>query len=229
MDVEELKPHLDTLAPGDYQSASLHGVELPRKYSISLRPSKHGYGVFADEPIPSGVCVTLYPAHAVGKKQDSGNYLMNVAKDMPFQVRKEYMLGTPTDDILCGYPELVDSKWYIGHMLNDVADISCFKKKREYESAVLYSIMSQKANMTLEWYKDIAMLVTRRPIEANEALVWSYGRSYWFNSLGMSDAPKKITSYILKQPKDRQEKMMTLLTSMNDIFKEAQRLKNVSN
>jgi hypothetical protein len=224
MNVEELKSHLDTLAPGDYQVASLHGVALPRKYSISLRPSKYGLGVFADESIPSGVAVTLYPAHVFGKKKGNGHE-MNVVKDIPYETRKEYMLGSPTGDIICGYPEMVQSPWYVGHMLNDASDISCFKKKREYESAVIYNIMSQSANTTVEWYNGVPMMVTRRPIDVDEELCMAYGTSYWFASLGFIDATKRISAFIMKQPLERREKMMMLLTSMGAIFKEAERLK----
>jgi hypothetical protein len=110
-------------------------------------------------------------------------------------------------------------------MVNDVADISCFKKKREYESAVLYNIMSQGANTHVEWYRGIGMLVTTRAIEANEELKWSYGTSYWFASLGMKDANQRIAAYVMRQPKTRREQMLTLLTNMKEIFEGAERLK----
>jgi len=230
MNIEEIKPWLDQIE--DYQLSSLYSTgTLPRKYSIAIRQSylpngkSAGYGLFAKEPIPSGVCVTLYPAHATGKKLGEERYQMNVVKDEVFEARQEYMMKTPTGDIVCGYPEMVSNDWFLGHMVNDVADISCFRKKREYESAVLYNIMAQRANMKMEWYRGIPMLVTARTIEANEEMKWSYGTSYWFASLGFKDAEKRITAYLLRQPKAKREKMMTLLTSMKEVFEEAERLK----
>ena len=230
MEVEEIKPWLDQIE--DYQLSSLYSTgSLPRKYHIAMRESylpngkSAGYGLFAKEPIPSGICVTLYPAHAIGKKLGNGRYQMNVEKDAVFEARQEYMLKIPTGDIICGYPEQTSNDWFLGHIANDVADISCFKKKREYESAVLYSIMAQGANMKVEWYRGIPMMVTTRAIEANEELKWSYGMAYWFASLGFKDAEKRITAYLLRQPKAKQEKMMTLLTSMKEVFEEAERLK----
>ena len=230
MDVEDIKPWLDQIE--DYQLSSLHSTgTLPRKYHIALRGSylpngkSAGLGLFAKEPIPSGVCVTLYPAHATGKKLDGGRYQMNVEKDAVFDARQEYMLKTPTGDIVCGYPELTSNDWFIGHMANDMADISCFKKKREYESAVVYGIMAQGANMKVEWYRGIPMMVTTRVVEANEELKWAYGTSYWFASLGFDDAYKRITAFVMRQPKARRQEMMTLLTSMKEVFEGAERLK----
>lgn len=153
---------------------------------------------------------------------------MNVEKDAVFEARQEYMLKTPTGGIVCGYPEMIGNNWFIGHMVNDVADISCFKKKREYESAVVYGIMAQRANTKVEWYRDIPMLVTTRAIEANEELKWAYGTAYWFASLGFNDAHKRITAFVMRQPKGRRQEMMTLLTSMNEVFQEAERLKTAS-
>jgi hypothetical protein len=111
-------------------------------------------------------------------------------------------------------------------MANDVADISCFRKKREYESAVLYSIMAQRANTTVEWYRGIGILVTTRAIQANEEMKWSYGASYWFSALGFKDAQKRISAYVMRQPKAKRGEMMTLLTSMKEVFEEAERLKS---
>ena len=230
MNVEDIKPWLNQIE--DYQLSSLYSTgSLPRKYHIALRESylpngrSCGYGIFAKEAIPPGVCVTLYPAHATGKKLGDDRYQMNVVKDVVFEARQEYMMKTPTGDIVCGYPEMVSNDWFLGHMVNDVADLSCFKKKREYEASVLYSIMAQGANTKMEWYRGIAMLVTTRAIEANEELKWSYGTKYWFASLGFKDAEKRITAYVLRQPRAKRQEMMTLLTSMKDIFQEAERLK----
>ena len=226
MNVEDVKPWLDNVE--DYQLSSLYGGTLPRKYIIAVRPSKHGLGLFAAQPIPSGVCVTLYPAHATGKKIGNGQYQMNVVQDIAFRAKQEYMLSTPSGDIICGYPEMVMNDWFLGHMVNDASDINCFRKGREYESAVVYNMMAQRANTKTEWYRGIAMLVTTRAIEANEELVWSYGVNYWFASKGMKDANQRITAYILRQPKERREQMMTLLTNMGDIFKESERLRTSS-
>lgn len=227
MNVEDIKPWLDQIE--DYQLSSLYSTgTLPRKYDIALRPSSTGLGLFATEPIPSGVCATLYPAHATGKSIGGGRYEMNVEKDAVFEALQEYMMKTPTGGIVCGYPELTSNNWFLGHMVNDVADISCFKKKREYESAVLYSIMAQGANIKVEWYRDIPMLVTTRAIEANEELKWAYGTAYWFASLGFNDAYKRITSFVMRQPKGKRQEMMTLLTSMDEVFQEAERLKTAS-
>jgi hypothetical protein len=233
MNVEDIKPWLDQIE--DYQLSSLYSTGiLPRKYTIGLRQSylpngkSAGYGLFAVDPIPSGICVTLYPAHATGKKLGGDRYQMNVVKDEVFEAHPEYMLKTPTGDIICGYPELTSNNWFLGHIANDVADISCFRKKREYESAVLYSIMAQGANMKVEWYRGIPMMVTTRAIEANEELKWSYGMAYWFASLGFKDAEKRIASYVMRQPKAKREQMMTLLTNMKEIFEEGERLKTTS-
>jgi len=233
MDVEDIKPWLDQIE--DYQLSSLYSTGiLPRKYHIALRTSylpngkSVGYGLFAKEPIPSGVCVTLYPAHVTGKKLGIGRYQMKVEKDNVFDTRPEYMLKTPTGDTVCGYPELKSNDWFIGHLANDVADISCFKKKREYESAVVYGIMAQGANMRVQWYKNVPMMVTTRQVEANEELKWAYGTSYWFASLDFNEAEKRISSYVMRQPKARRTEMMTLLTSMKEVFAEAERLKTAS-
>ena len=233
MNVEDIKPWLDQIE--DYQLSSLYSTgTLPRKYHIALRESylpngkTIGYGLFATEAIPSGVCVTLYPAHATGKNLGGGRYQMNVEKDNVFEAKDEYMLKTPTGGLMCGYPELTSNDWFIGHIANDMADISCFKKKREYESAVVYGIMAQGANMTVEWYRGIPMMVTTRAVEANEELKWAYGTAYWFASLGFDDAHKRIAAFVMRQPKARRQEMMTLLTSMNEVFQEAERLKTAS-
>ena len=233
MDVEDIKPWLDQIE--DYQLSSLHSTgALPRKYHIALRGSylpngkSAGLGLFAKEPIPSGVCVTLYPAHATGKSLGGERYQMTVEKDAVFDARQEYMLKTPTGDTVCGYPELTSNDWFIGHMANDVADISCFKKKREYESAVVYGIMAQRANMKVEWYKNIPMMVTTRAVEANEELKWSYGMSYWFASLGFKQAEKRISAFVMRHHTVRREEMMSLLTSMKEIFEGAERIKTAS-
>ena len=223
MEVEEMKPWLDEVE--NYQLSSWGDGTLPRKYSVGVSLSAHGLGLFANEAIPAGICVTLYPAHVVGQATDRGTLRMTVLQDSVFEARPEYMLKTPTGDVLCGHPEMTYNKWFVGHMVNDAADVSCFRKKREFESAVVYGLMSQKANLRMEWYKGIAMMVTTRPVEAGEELRWTYGTDYWFNAKGMKDANQRITAYLLRQPKAKRQEMMALLTSLPDIFKEAERLR----
>jgi len=223
MELNELKPYLDAVE--DYQLASLYGGTLPRRWRIHIGNSAHGKGLFASERIPAGVAVTLYPAHAVGRKKGGNTYTMNVVKDIPYVAREAYFLKTPTGDVQCGYPEMTENDWLIGHMVNDCGDISCFRRGREYDAAVLYSIMSQRANIRIEWYRNIGIMVTKRDVEAGEELTWPYGLAYWFAHCSMPDWNQRITAYLLRQPKERREKMMVLLTSMDDIFKEASVLK----
>lgn len=219
MNVEEMKPWLDEVE--NYQQSSWGDGTLPRKYTVGIRPSAYGLGLFANEAIPTGICVTLYPAHVVGTTSGNGTVTMAIIEDSAFDVRPEYMLKTPSGDVICGHPEMTYNKWFIGHMANDAADVACFRKKREYESAVVYGLMSQRANMRVEWYKGIPMMVTTRPVEANEELVWTYGVNYWFNVKGMKDANQRITAYLLRQPKAKRQEMMALLTSIPDIFQAA--------
>lgn len=224
MDVDSIKPWLDDVE--DYQLASLGDGTLPRKYHIAIRPSTYGRGLFATEAIPEGVCITLYPAHAVGKATGNGTFQMSVVRDIPYQARKEYMLSTPTGDIICGYPEMCFNDWFIGHMVNDPADISCFRKGRECKSAMLYGLLCVRANLRMEWYNGIAMMVTTRRVEANEEFLWSYGAKYWFNGLfGITDVNERIYAFLYKQPKRRREEILTFMNHMPDIIAEAQRLK----
>ena len=191
-----------------------YNTSLTHHYPLSIRSSFFGRGVFADTDIPKGTVVTMYPAHHYGvKKEDS---------DDIFTVTYNAGLGKPDRDyalringgktIIYGEPSTTQHQWFLGHMLNDVADLTKFRRGREAQWLADYRIRAVKqANCRYVIDNDYAYLLTLRDVKANEELFTVYGEDYWFHRLGCPNYKERIEKYLRSLPSHKKGFFTALL------------------
>ena len=157
---------------------------------ISVRPSiiASGLGVFADEFIPCGTPVTMYPHHARLLNNKKCQYLDSFWHLGPTRKeRRVYSFGV-FKGVICniiGSPHLIEDTNMLGHMLNDPSgdligldEMNMEKKKTMIDR--YYDVVKSRANVTC-WISEVSQVIlyTTRDINADEELLMPYGAHYW--------------------------------------------------
>lgn len=191
-----------------------HNTSLTHHHPLSIRSSFFGNGLFSDGDIPKGTVITMYPAHHYGVKKDSSGDT--------FTVTYNAGIGKPNMDyalkidggrlILYGEPSMVSHQWFLGHMLNDVADLTKYRRGREAQWLADYRIRAKKlANCRLIMDKDYAYVIATRDVKAGEELFCVYGEDYWFHRLGCPEYKARITKYLRSLPPHKKTFFTALL------------------
>jgi len=151
---------------------------------ISIRPSQHGRGVFADCDIPSRTVVTFYPAHYLCERVRGEEHTVSQPQGLP-PPDMAYRLALTDKLSIVGCPDITNHPWFLGHMMNDPCSLEGLKKGKEGKWLVHYRQAEQRANVRWENDGECICVVTTQNIKAGEELLISYGSEYWFARAGL--------------------------------------------
>jgi SET domain-containing protein len=184
---------------------------------ISVRPStRHGLGLFANEPIKEGNIIAFYPADFVihnlnGDREalliGENAELYNSEYDITLKNENYRISGIPTE-----YTQL-----FCGHLANDSASTETIEKLSvdfrdleldDYGKRVSTYFIETKRNMNVKFKttNHYVYLYATKDIEPNEELLTSYGFCYWGSDTFSTQKIKKYFQY-LKTLTEKQEKV----------------------
>lgn len=196
MNHSEFKPHLNYIRTVltqhidsdqhwfQYLANNQSSLTLRHNYPISIKPAKHGRGLFSDSYIPIDTVVTLYPAHYLCVKVKGDTHTVIHPQGLP-PIDPAYRISLNDIVSFTGCPEITDNPWFFGHMPNDPCDISLLKKGKEHKFLQHYSVAVHHANVRFHTEHDCIYLVSTRPIKAGDEIVVAYGPDYWFTRAGL--------------------------------------------
>jgi len=210
---ELLKPHVPEGQHWfQFLSNNQEALTLPHPYPISVRPSQHGRGIFADCDIPSRTVITLYPAHYICEKVRGDEHIVQQPQGLP-PMDSAYRITINDRISFTGCPDVISHPWFLGHMLNDPCDFSLLKKGREGKWLLHYRQSEQKANVRWENDGDCMYIVTTQDIKAGEELLVSYGSDYWFIRAGLPTYREYILRQKARLPAHKRAQLNALLHS----------------
>jgi len=174
---------------------------------ISIKPStRHGLGLFANEPIKEGNIIAFYPADFViqnlkGDKKallyGENNEFYNSQYDITLENEKYIISSIPTK-----YTQL-----FCGHLANDSASPETIEKLSvdirdlelvDYGKRVSKYFMETKRNMNVKFKttNHYVYLYAIKDIEPNEELLTCYGFWYWGSDTFSIHKIKKYFEYL---------------------------------
>jgi len=210
---EALKPHVpDGQHWFQFLGINQQALTMLHCYPISVRPSQHGRGVFADCDIPRRTIITFYPAHYLCINVKGSEHTVNQPQGLP-AMDTAYRISISDTVSFVGCPDITDHPWFLGHMLNDNCDVSLLKKGKEGKWLQHYRVMEQKTNTRYEREQDCLYLVTTEDIKAGQELFVSYGSDYWFSRAGLPTYKQFILSQKARLPSHKRALLNALLHS----------------
>lgn len=214
---EALQPHVPQGQEWfQFLSNNQQALTMPHHYPISVRPAKHGRGVFADVDIPIGTVITFYPAHYVCEQVKGAEHTISHPQGLP-PMDPTYRITIKDRMSIAGCPDIIDNPWWLGHMLNDPCDFSLLKKGKEGKWFLHYKEAEQRANVRYNTDKDCLYLVTSENIKAGEELLISYGPSYWFTRAGLPTYHEYILRQKARLPAEKRQMINALLSAEDGI------------
>jgi hypothetical protein len=176
---------------------------MPGEKACCIKKSNvHGRGVFASRNITRDETVTLYPCDLYYKpdyREEKRWVTMNNPRTTYDQTtiqnlcKGDYTYNCIADAGMkfIGDPRYVDDAWFLGHMINDAAQISTSAAKTNYGMAIaVYETCSKaKANVRFKELTGsrgqlyaVACTSTKNIAEGDELFI-SYECAYWLSKL----------------------------------------------
>lgn len=214
---EGLKPHVpDGQHWFQFLGNNQDALTLPHHYPISVRPSKHGRGVFADVDIPIRTVITFYPAHYLCERVRGEEHTVSHPQGLP-PMDSAYRVSLTDRISIVACPSIANNRWFYGGLLNDPCDISLLKKGKEGKWLQHYRVAEQKANVCWDGDGECLYVVTTRNIKAGEELLISYGSNYWFVRAGLPTYREYILRQKARLPSHKRALLNALLHSEDGI------------
>ncbi len=179
---------------------------------VSVHKGRYGNGVFANQDIPAGKIVTMYPIHIYVKKQANQSLAQCYGQE-ECEFNMDYVYNLTDKISYQGNPKLQEKGW-LGHLVNDAYPYVKDLEKGDGKEQVKYLIYSSScSNCTFEISGDWIYLRSTTPINSGSELFAPYGPSYWIKS------PKKesiaiLSNYIKTLSENQQQYVKQLMVKL---------------
>jgi hypothetical protein len=178
---------------------------------VSVNKGRYGNGVFANEDIPVGKIVTMYPIHMHIKKQANKSATECYGKENCFNMDYVYHLNDKIS--YQGNPERQEKGW-LGHFVNDAYPYVKDLKNGDGKEQVKYLIYSSScSNCKFEISGDWIYLRSTTIIKSGSELFAPYGVAYWVKS-PKEESNKQLTNYIKTLSENQQQYVKELILKL---------------